>query len=134
MQCFNCGPATGSASNNAEAIIAPGKVITPGLGTWAEQRNHVTTDWIRGIKPGAFELVATIASQAKVFNIRRAASGQRDNVIHYHRDTHYLWTAAITTPVAGLLRYLPANGGPNLTTWGHRGAGSSVWEGYIPAT
>ena len=134
VQRLNDGATAGSATDQAQAILAPGEVVAPDLGVWVEERDDGATLRFAAAQGGAFEFVAAITSQTKVGAVRSAASRQGDNVVHHHGDARQFRAAAIATAITGTRGYPSPQRRGDFTTHrreGAKGGIGNVWPRHF---
>ena len=103
LESGDCGPSTGGAPDDQRAVLAPVKVLAPGLSTGVENRYLLTA-----LRVGAMRLCPLVAvtqgtRQPEVVFCGRATGSPGDDVFHVHRHRRIcLWSQTVAAPVTGL--------------------------------
>ncbi len=91
------------------SVLAPLKVIMPGLVARIKEREILSCDWILGKRAMAFELVATMAGKPEILANGFAALRCRDDMLDFKWTSHQLRRrAAITAAMTRILCNLMA--------------------------
>jgi|Deesub1362A_J573_1020465.scaffolds.fasta_scaffold09976_4 hypothetical protein len=99
----NCSTPTSRSTNDQSAILAPTKVLTPGLTAWIKKGYSLTAFRVNAMCLRSLVAVAQWTSQPEVLFRRGAACCQGDDVFHMHwHGCVQLRGQAITTPIACL--------------------------------
>lgn len=97
------GTPTGGLPGDQGAILAPTKVLAPGLAAWVEKRYSLTALRVSAVRLRPLVAVAQRTSQSEVFFCGRAASSLGDDMLYMHGHGRVrLRGQAIATPMAGL--------------------------------
>jgi hypothetical protein len=81
-QGFNCCAPDGREADYERAVIAPGKVIAPVLGSRIEKLDPKVSGWIKGFSLCVFRAVTITTREPEVIFVVRAAPRHRDDVFN----------------------------------------------------
>lgn len=111
------GTPTGSLPNDQGAILAPTKVLAPGLAAWVEKGYSLTALRVGAVRLSPLMAVAQWTGQPEVFFCGRAAGSLGDDMLYMHGHGRVcLRSQAIATPMAGLGGDLLSHGPGNVGT------------------
>ena len=84
-QFLNGGTAGRRQAENERVVFIPCKVIGPAIGARMEQGMHFTGDRIDGLDTGVLPVIAPLAGQRQIGELRRSAARPWNNVFDRER-------------------------------------------------